>query len=718
MRSNAGTETILNGLNTRQKEAVLHEGAPLLILAGAGSGKTRVITTKIAWLVSTGRADPREILAVTFTNKAAGEMLSRVTAMVPSARGVLIRTFHSFGAWLLRRNAVRAGMDPNFSIYDEDDSLSLLKTVRESLKKQELRRYVRLISRAKDYDRGPDDDLRSLSGDPDLPEIYSDYQRRLQQMGNADFGDLIMKPAALLSQDPEVRSRIHERFRFVLVDEYQDSNVAQYHLLQQLAGPSSYVCVVGDDDQSIYRFRGAEVQNIVSFPDRFADTHVVRLEQNYRSTSAILDVAGSVVSRNQGRLGKTLWTARTGGAKPIYTIHDDQDAEAAYCASLLADGRLQETAILYRTNAQSLPLENAFTRMGIPYRVVGALRFYEREEVKDCLAFLALLSNPRDEVAFRRVVNKPSRGIGAKSLAVIMEAAVGDAGTAGDLIEGAAAARERLSKKAAKGVSSFLSVYRETIKQLEEDPLPHVVRTMIMRSGLYAYHSDQDQTAGTSRTSNMEELVNASAEYHSGPAGLTQFLEAVELDRSRFTGQEEDGTPRVTLITMHNTKGLEFPRVIITGLDDGLFPRWQGQDAEDLEEERRIFYVSITRAMDELYLTSCRNRRLWGRYAMFSPSRFLSEIPRELLEVEDDYVDELGFGAAVSTETTADGTGDAEFPDLQPGTRIYHDDYGPGTIVKRWYNGRDLAVIVRLENGRTVRFLPAYTPLERIGSDD
>ena len=691
---------MIEALNPRQREAVEHQGNPLLILAGAGSGKTRVITTKIAWLVSTGLYSPYEILAVTFTNKAAGEMHDRVERLAPEAGGVLIRTFHSFGAWLLRRNASRASLDNNFTIYDDDDSVTLLKSLYDDKTRPELGKYAHAISRAKDYCLGPDDDLSGISLDPDVPEMYRRYQKRLEEMGNSDFGDLIMKSVMLLRNDEGVRAAVRNRFKVVLVDEYQDSNVAQFELLRSLKGEDTYLCVVGDDDQSIYRFRGAEVQNILRFQDHFPGTEIVRLEQNYRSTQSILELATQVVNNNRGRLGKTLWTARKGGNRPMLVYLQDQEQEARFCAEILEDGKLDDTAILYRTNAQSLAFESLFTTLGIPYRIVGALRFYEREEVKDCLAMLSLLVNPRDEIAFRRIINKPTRGLGPASVEKILREI---AETGGDLVRATERAAAALSSKAAAGARRFAEVFATAGSTETDTPLPELIQKMVESSGLVAYHREQDQIAGSSKVRNIEELVSAAADFEPGLEGLTAFLELIELDRSRFAEQEEDGRSRVTLITMHNTKGLEFPRVIITGLDEGIFPSWLSESDDDLEEERRIFYVSITRAMDELYLTSCRTRRLWGRTTHYTPSRFLNEIPPHLFDTP--------AGAGVGADDAADD-------DFSAGTRIYHDDYGSGIIVKSWYNGADQVVQVRFETGRTARFLPKYTPLEKISNDD
>jgi len=391
----------LEPLNPEQRQAVLHTGKPLLILAGAGSGKTRVITTKIAWLIREQGMDPRSILAVTFTNKAAREMAERARLIDDRAGDAMLRTFHSFGAWFLRRNGSLAGLESNFVIYDDDDVISLLSGIMENTPKAEVKQCAYNISRAKDYFLCPDDPLLAqIDHRKKFREIYTRYEEKMTQIGNVDFGDLIKKPTEILRRFPEVARRFHERFKVIMVDEYQDANVAQFRLLKELCGPETYVCVVGDDDQSIYRFRGAEVKNILEFPDRFAGADIIRLERNYRSTSPILKAASSVVDYNQGRLGKTLRAERGNGPLPSLVYLPDQDEEAFYCAGMIensiknGDASYSDWAILYRVNAQSLGFETLFLRRGIPYRVIGSLKFYEREEIKDALALLSFLIIP------------------------------------------------------------------------------------------------------------------------------------------------------------------------------------------------------------------------------------------------------------------------------------------------------------------------------------
>jgi DNA helicase II / ATP-dependent DNA helicase PcrA len=711
--------TYIDELNDDQRRAVFHEGSPLLILAGAGSGKTRVITTKIAYLVDQKGVDPSSILAVTFTNKAAVEMHERVRAMVPGARPVMVRTFHSFGAWLLRRNAHLLDLSSSFSIYDDDDSLSLLHSLYGDFKRRELQPFARAISRAKDYGLSPRDNLKDFSWDPRFPEMYTAYERRLREIGNADFGDLIKRAVELLRDNDEVRERIQSRFSVVLVDEYQDSNVAQFELLKQLFGPKTYLCVVGDDDQSIYRFRGAEVRNILSFSKEFPGTEIIKLERNYRSTDTILAIAAEVVAHNRGRLGKTLWTDTTGGKDAILAIVRDHEEEAGFCAELLEDGNLTGTAILYRTNAQSRSFETLFLRRGIPYKIVGSLRFYEREEVKDALALLAFLMNPKDEVAFRRIVNKPTRGLGEKSVGAIVQAS---SEREGNLIRAAEELLQSFSGRSGKGLEEFVSFSAALSKSLEEAELSPFLKVAFRKSGLLKHHREQDEVAGTQKVANLEELAAAAIHYPSGREGLGAFLEDLELDRARIAGKDPASEPGVTLITMHNTKGLEFDRVIITGMEEGLFPRRPEEKDDELEEERRILYVSITRAKRELYFSTCRRRTIWGRTVPQEPSRFLQEIPFEHLKMVD-YAQALGdvYGGGYKSAFQSAYPSPFRDPaasDWRRGVRIYHNEYGAGVIQRVEGKGNSTVLHVGFETGRRATFMPAYTPLERIAEEE
>lgn len=737
------SERYLSVLNPEQLQAVTHTGSPLLILAGAGSGKTRVITTKIAWLIGEQGLDPESILAVTFTNKAAREMRERAARLDPRAERSVLRTFHSFGAWLLRRNAALAGLDAAFTIYDDDDAVTLLSRAMPALNRQQIAAAVHKISRAKDYCLEPDSPLLAeIDPDPDFAEIYRTYQKRLRETGNLDFGDLILLPVQLMREHNEVRDRLRARFPVILVDEYQDSNVAQFELLRELTGPDTYLCVVGDDDQSIYRFRGAEVRNILTFPELFPGTTVIRLVRNYRSVAPVLSVADSVVARNEGRLGKTLIAERGTGKKPVLVFLGNQDDEAAFAAELIRNARSKGTsyedwAILYRTNAQSLGFETEFLHRSIPYRVVGSLKFYEREEIKDALAFLALVANGRDEVAFVRVVNKPARGIGETSRERILNEARRvlhatpdgtdetslDFDERKDLLTAARSVMDELPKKGRAGLAEFIHTVEQLRLRIREhrnletvvkenvrkgggaQGLAGFVENLIESSGLLAYHQGQDEVAGTQRVANLQELVNAASLYPLSSGGLIEFLEHIELDRS--LADEQETADAVTLITMHNTKGLEFRRVIITGLETGVFPR-DDKRGDDLEEERRLMYVGCTRAMDELYLTSCASRRLYGRTAFMEPSLFLSEIEPSCLEI-------LGRVPSTFRPRSLRRDGPAVPSPADPlaerwkaGRKLFHDEYGYGQISRAFYAGNELVVNVRFESGGERRFMPRY----------
>lgn len=806
----------LSVLNPEQLEAVCHTGSPLLILAGAGSGKTRVITTKIAWLIAEQDVRPESILAVTFTNKAAREMAERARALDERAGRSSIRTFHSFGAWMLRRYAEWAGLSPNFTIYDDDDSVTLLMKALPQLNKQEAQRFIRKISRAKDYCLLPDSpQLTMIDPAPEFAVIYRAYQQRLRETGNADFGDLIMLPVQLLQGHTAIAQQLHRRFKVILVDEYQDSNSAQFQLLRELTGEDTYVCVVGDDDQSIYRFRGAEVQNILTFDRQFPHTKIIRLVRNYRSYEPILRVADSVVSRNEGRLGKTLIAARgTGGQKPCLYYLPSQDAEAELCVQLIkkavrAGGAYSDWAILYRTNAQSLNFETTFLHEKIPHKVVGTLKFYEREEIKDALALLALIANGRDEIAFRRMVNKPARGIGettqnkliayARAAFASLSANTDSSENAGEAAEAGSSAFDTSSeqdsrsaqqeftqlqeptalplrqqtedtpqqqpqqgadyitvllgagaklpipKKAGTALQEFLNTLYSLRSLLAEydsantagaaafdtaveadaqaddlwsdapigstidtgaseqavtqkhgqqgERLAAFVLAVIEQTGLGVFHRNQDEVMGTQKTANLQELANTASLYPCSAAGLTSFLEHIELDRS--LAETDAGADAVQLITMHNTKGLEFRNVIITGLENGIFPR-NDESAEDMEEERRLMYVACTRAQNALYMTSCAARRMYGKLSYMEPSRFLAEIDSGLVDV---------IGQSIASFASP---ADEEAALWKCGQRLFHDDYGYGYVVQSRQSGGELVVTVQFENGSQKRFFPVY----------
>ena len=765
----AAHSDLLAGLNEQQRAAVVHEGSPLLILAGAGSGKTRVITTKIAYMIQALGFRPSSILAVTFTKKAAEEMKERAVRLEPLASRAQIRTFHSFGAVFLRTFASQEGVsvERGFTVYDDDDSSALLWKIMEEHNKQrtsdspepdliikaapaaafskrDATYYAKRIALAKDCcclpEQTGDAAEDSRFRDPLLQELYTKYQERLSQTGNVDFGDLILLPYLVLKNNASVRERVRSTFRAILVDEYQDSNTAQFKLLQELSGADqergAYICAVGDDDQSIYKFRGAQVENILNFQNVFHGTTVVRLEQNYRSTKEILACAQNVVQNNTSRLGKSLISVRGKGKVPTLVFLPTQEDESEFCSTLIAQSHergvpYEDWAILYRTNAQSLSFETQFLHDAIPYEVLGALRFYEREEVKDALSWLSFIANQRDEVAFRRICAKPPRGIGAVTQDKIVQAS---RTTRVSIVE--AASSLGLSKKTRSCVDDFTrlvqrlssllpdNTHKEALELLAEEAsgkddelesgnedtsenagvgnheegrhLSAFVAQVISESGLEDYHREQDDAGGTQKTENLAELVNSALFYPCTRQGLTDFLDHVNLDRT-LEGEQDEGEDRVKLITLHNTKGLEFPRVVITGMEAGVFPRTD-KTADEIEEERRLFYVGITRAKDELYFTSCATRRLYGHTDWMIPSAFLRE---------------LGDGVRVLGQVPRGFAGEIDDTSIETlyrkGTAVFHDEWGKGEVVDtRLSDTGEFVVSVRFEGGGLKTFLPKY----------
>jgi DNA helicase-2/ATP-dependent DNA helicase PcrA len=695
----------LEALNPRQREAILHTGAPLLILAGAGSGKTRVITTKIAYTLDVLGKSPESVLAVTFTNKAAAEMRNRLATLSPRGAEVLVKTFHSFGAWILRRYGEAVGVKSRFLIYDDTDSLSLLKKeLKTTHSPAQIRQFHSLISRAKDLGLSPHSDARQwrlLTYDAQFPEIFARYEKRLRATGNLDFGDLIRMTVALLRESPETKTRLQSRFTLVLVDEYQDSNIAQFRLLQELCGPATELVVVGDDDQSIYAFRGAEVENILTFPERFPGTVVIRLEENYRSTKTILDAASAVVAHNERRMGKTLVTVNEQGEPIRLALLSDYTDEALYAARILEQHPADETAILYRMNYQSRIFEEIFSRLGIPYLLVGSVRFYEREEVKDVLAYLSLVVNPHDEVAADRVLNKPARGIGDKTAAMLMSRAPA---YGGNILAACRDAASFMPARPGEKLRIFADVLDGLRARLAQRPLEQFIHDLLLSTGLYTHYKDKDAAEGTAKSQNLEELVNAAVPYGMGEEALGEFLENTLLSTPEYG---ERAGSRVTLLTLHNTKGLEFDRVIITGLEEGVFPPDRERDDDgDIEEERRLFYVGLTRARRELVLTACRSRLLFGRTIRAVPSRFLEEIPERCLITED-------LSGGTPRGASSNGAG-GRYP---PGIRVYSDDYGRGFVEKAEVKEGQEVVVVRFDTGRVIKILPRYHDLMRIPDD-
>jgi DNA helicase II / ATP-dependent DNA helicase PcrA len=718
------TEALLEGLNEPQREAVLHGEGPLLILAGAGSGKTRVLTHRIAHLVGTGQAAAGEILAITFTNKAAQEMRERVEALVGRrARAMWVMTFHSACARMLRSDAERLGYTRGFTIYDEQDSLRLVKNCVEELdidpKRFAPRAIRNQISDAKNALLDAEGYRLKVGSffEQTAADVYDLYEQRLHSANAMDFDDLLFRCVNLFELFPEVRDRYRRSFRHVLVDEYQDTNRAQYRWLQLLCEEHRNIAVVGDDDQSVYGWRGADIRNILDFERDWPDAQVVKLEQNYRSTQTILSAANGVIGNNRSRKEKTLWS-ELGEGDPVHIRElDDEHAEARFVVSeieRLVDegGSRDEIAVFYRTHAQSRVLEDMLVRYGVSYQVIGGPRFYERAEVKDALAYLTVLVNPADAVAFGRIVNSPRRGIGQTTQARL----AGHANTIGAPIWDVAAAPEEvpgLAAAATKAVGRFMSVMERLHERVEGgvglgDLLTETLEEAGYTEGLKAERTVESQV----RLENLEELVGVAREYDATAEepSVEEFLQQIALFSEQDKLQDERGL--VTLMTLHNAKGLEFGTVFLIGLEDGVFPHSRSIESGDLEEERRLAYVGMTRAKRELYLTYARTRTLFGNRSWNLRSRFVDEIPIELTDREPDAP--TGRAAASTWGGGAPGAPEPRAPaaTFALGEDVVHANFGEGVVVGIEPGGQ---VVVRFAGDGSERKLMAdYAPLKKL----
>lgn len=760
----ASASALLEGLNAQQIAAVEHSGSPLLIVAGAGSGKTTVLTRRIAHALRTGRAHPGQVLAITFTNKAAREMVERITELVgPPARNMWISTFHSACVRILRREAKALGMKSNFTIYDSQDSLRLVtQCVREAgldSKKFTPRSLQHRISNLKnDLLTADDFSSRAQENNPSeqaLAEVYRRYSERLRLANAFDFDDLIMETVHLLDAFDDIAANYRARFAHILVDEYQDTNPAQYRLIRALAGadlpaPTAELTVVGDADQSIYAFRGATVRNIVEFEEDFPQARVILLEQNYRSTQNILTAANAVISHNDDRKDKRLWTDAGPGEPVTGWVAESEQAEARFITekidALMDEGGLTygDFAVFYRTNAQSRAIEDALMRAGMPYKVVGGTRFYERKEIKDALAYLRVIANPDDDVNLRRILNVPKRSIGDRTEAFI----------------GALAERERISFAAAldraeeaPGLSSrslgpiarFRTLLADLRTTAEGAPVSRILESVLEQTGYLAELHASTDPQDESRVDNLAELVAVAEDFgRTHETGtLDEFLEQVSLSSDADQIPDQD-VGEVTLMTLHTAKGLEFPVVFLTGLEDGTFPHQRSfSSSTELAEERRLAYVGLTRARKKLFLSRAETRSMWGQPAYNPPSRFLSELGEGLVDWESTGTLSSGgpadraFGSAWSPGSRAGSSGrggrpggaragtspggfpnrirpNREVPQVEPGDRVSHDAFGLGTVTEVAGAGDKTVATVDFGSEGTKRLLMRYAPVEKL----
>lgn len=743
--------SIYDTLNEQQKEAVLHTEGPLLILAGAGSGKTRVLTHRIAYLIEEMGVNPWNILAITFTNKAAGEMRERVDRLVGyGSESIWVSTFHSMCVRILRRHISLLGYDTNFTIYDTDDQKTLMKDVCKLLqvdtKIYKERALLSAISHAKDELITPEEFRIQAEGDYSrrkIAEVYEEYEKQLKANNALDFDDLLVKTVQLFQTQKDVLEYYQERFRYIMVDEYQDTNTVQFELIHLLALKYRNLCVVGDDDQSIYKFRGANIKNILNFEQVFEDAKVIKLEQNYRSTGNILNAANAVIRNNRGRKDKTLWTDNGEGDKIQFRQFDTAFDEAEYIVGDIrehvekGDATYHDHAILYRTNAQSRMFEEKFVTANIPYKIVGGINFYARREIKDLLAYLKTIDNGKDDLAVRRIINVPKRGIGLTSINRVQEYAAGheigfyEALQAADLIPGVGRGLAKLESFVA-----FIEHFKADAKDMS---ISDLMQEIIEETGyIEALQAEADPEEAESRIENIDELRSKIAAYEEAcedqnePATLSGFLEEVALVADIDSLDEE--TDYVVLMTLHSAKGLEFPHVYLAGMEDGLFPSYMtitADDPDELEEERRLCYVGITRAEKELTLTCAKRRMIRGETQYNKMSRFLKEVPMELLSTGAVFQPEKeeilkkpaymqakeafktkAFTSARQVQTFGNPKGGKL--DYEVGDRVRHIKFGEGTVTAINAGGRDYEVTVDFDGPGTKKMFAAFARLQRI----
>ncbi|MGA9359262.1 MAG: DNA helicase PcrA [Mycobacterium sp.] len=775
--ANSEADQLLDGLNPQQRQAVVHEGSPLLIVAGAGSGKTAVLTRRIAYLIAARGAGVGQILAITFTNKAAAEMRERVVRLVGNrARAMWVSTFHSTCVRILRNQAsLINGLNSNFSIYDADDSRRLLQMIGRDMgldiKRFSPRLLANAISNLKNELIDPDQAVADLSDSSDeltrtVASVYGEYQRRLRTANALDFDDLIGETVGILQAFPQIAQYYRRRFRHVLVDEYQDTNHAQYVLVRELAGrgapeseaspdPSDGVspaelCVVGDADQSIYAFRGATIRNIEDFERDYPDAKTILLEQNYRSTQNILSAANSVISRNSGRREKRLWTAAGAGELIVGYVADNEHDEARFVAEEIdaladrGDITYNDVAVFYRTNNSSRSLEEVFIRAGIPYKVVGGVRFYERKEIRDMIAYLRVLDNPGDTVSMRRILNTPRRGIGDRAEACVSVYAENTGSSFADALQAAAEGKvPMLNSRSEKAIAAFVELLDDLRGRLDDD-LGDLVESVLERSGYRRELESSTDPQELARLDNLNELVSVAHEFSTDQAletseaaaalevddedvpdtgVLAAFLERVSLV-SDTDEIPEHGAGVVTLMTLHTAKGLEFPVVFVTGWEDGMFPHMRSlDDPTELSEERRLAYVGITRARQRLYVSRAIVRSSWGQPMLNPESRFLREIPQELIDWRRSAptpsfsapASGAGrFGTPRTAPTRSGGAGKRPLLVLEPGDRVSHDKYGLGRVEEVSGVGESAMSLIDFGSAGRVKLMHNHAPLSKL----
>ncbi len=715
------TELQLADLNEAQREAVTTTEGPLLVVAGAGSGKTRVLTNRVAYLLSHD-VHPNEILAITFTNKAAAEMRSRIEAAVGTrARAIWIMTFHAACGRILRREAERLGYRSNFTIYDQSDQIRLVRSCLEELERDPKRFTPRgihgQISNAKNQLIGPDEYAARVGSfyDQTVADVYALYQRKLFALNGVDFDDMLMLTVEVLQRFPEARERWAKAFRYILVDEYQDTNHAQYVLLKLLAGIHKNLMVVGDPDQSIYAFRGADIRNILEFERDFPATRVIPLEQNYRSTNSILHAANTVIEHNRERKEKHLWS-ELGEGEPVRVVEvEDEHAEARFVAAevaaLLEYGlSLGEVAVVYRTNAQSRVLEDVLVRQGVAYQVIGGPRFYERAEIKDAIAYLQAIDNPYDSVSLTRIANRPRRGVGDTSIARLSALAAGEEIS---LWEAVGRAEEAgLATASLRSVQAWRTLLQSLMSSAQDLSIAALLEQLIERTGYPEYLlTTLPKWEAEGKIENLEELVGVAREYEESATepSLSTFLQEISLYSDQDALRDDGDAGQVTLMTLHNAKGLEYRAVFMLGLEEGIFPHSRSLEENSLEEERRLCYVGMTRAKERLTMLHASRRSLYGRSEANLPSRFLDELPEDGVERERlRPASWSGYGAPASARAVAPRV---EVPSLSTGDNVRHGTLGVGIVTKIEADG---VVTVRFEGGSEKRLMLEYAPLERL----